>query len=156
LGLRLPPFAPASWIDGQSLPWGECITPASEGREFHPHRRPSYQRPCTARSPLPIPDPRAISGKRVAPALTALDPLIIWTRGYAKRFTPGFTCSRTFGASLNGAFHPTPRDTSFGAGSWWTLLTFSAALIEAVPSHPSAHAENIVVNLIHKHTINWH
>ncbi len=40
---RLSP--PHTRIDGQSLPWGECITPASGGQEFHLHRVPSYQRP---------------------------------------------------------------------------------------------------------------
>jgi len=41
---RLSP--PHTRIDGQSLPWGECITLASKGQEFHLHRAPSYQRPC--------------------------------------------------------------------------------------------------------------
>ena len=30
LGSKLPPFIPSSRIDGQSLPWGKCITLASE------------------------------------------------------------------------------------------------------------------------------
>jgi hypothetical protein len=30
-----PPFPPASRIEGQSLPWGECVTPASGGEEVH-------------------------------------------------------------------------------------------------------------------------
>src|SRR5438067_8924195 len=36
-GSELPSFRPASGIEGQSLPWGLCITSASKGRELHPH-----------------------------------------------------------------------------------------------------------------------
>jgi hypothetical protein len=30
-----PPFPPASRIEGQSLPWGTCLTRASRGEELH-------------------------------------------------------------------------------------------------------------------------
>src|SRR5262245_43631618 len=42
-GSELPPFKPASGIDGQSLPWGLRITSASKGRELHPHRNEVVQ-----------------------------------------------------------------------------------------------------------------
>jgi len=40
LGSELPPFTPASRIDGQSLPWGECLILASRRQESHLHRVP--------------------------------------------------------------------------------------------------------------------
>ena len=40
MGSELPPFTPASRIDGQSLPWGECLILASRRQESHLHRVP--------------------------------------------------------------------------------------------------------------------
>jgi hypothetical protein len=89
-------------------------------------------------------------------ALTVLESLIRWTRGCAKRSTPGCKCSRALGSSLNAVINKLKFSDSaaqpFCTSGGITALTIITALALLI-HHPNNHFLIVASNLGNVHRL---